>query len=108
MSEIALSLPAQAESSTREPNTSTVALKSREARNVQDNSFELTWTDEERTTPPNEEVEQASLPRADGGKDAWLFLAGCFMIEALVWGKLSTLFHSLNWLFSRIQFSSFV
>lgn len=22
----------------------------------------------------------------DGGKDAWLFLAACFMIEALIWG----------------------
>ncbi len=27
-----------------------------------------------------------SLPRADGGKDAWLFLAAGFMIESLVWG----------------------
>lgn len=27
-----------------------------------------------------------SLPRADGGKDAWLFLACCFCIEALIWG----------------------
>ena len=25
-----------------------------------------------------------TLPRADGGKDAWLALAGCFMLEALV------------------------
>jgi MFS family permease len=32
---------------------------------------------------PRQEI---SLPRADGGKDAWLFLAGCFCIEALVWG----------------------
>ncbi len=24
--------------------------------------------------------------RADGGKDAWFFLAGCFVFEALVWG----------------------
>ena len=30
-----------------------------------------------------------SLPKADGGKDAWLFLAACFTVEALVWGKLS-------------------
>jgi hypothetical protein len=30
-----------------------------------------------------------SLPRADGGKDAWLFLAACFTVEALVWGELS-------------------
>jgi len=27
-----------------------------------------------------------SLPQADGGKDAWLFLAACFTVEALVWG----------------------
>jgi hypothetical protein len=26
------------------------------------------------------------LPRADGGKDAWLVLAGCFVLEVLVWG----------------------
>ncbi len=32
------------------------------------------------------ELEQVSLPRADGGKDAWMFLAGCFLIEALTWG----------------------
>lgn len=34
-----------------------------------------------------QEFENASLPKADGGKDAWLFLAGCFCIEALTWGK---------------------
>lgn len=28
-----------------------------------------------------------SLPPADRGKDAWLFLAGCFMVEALIWGR---------------------
>ena len=28
------------------------------------------------------------IPPADGGPGAWLFLAGCFGIEALVWGKL--------------------
>lgn len=27
-----------------------------------------------------------NLPPADKGKDAWLFLAACFMVEALVWG----------------------
>ncbi|KXX76446.1 Monocarboxylate transporter 10 [Madurella mycetomatis] len=32
------------------------------------------------------EHEMPSLPPVDGGKDAWLFLAACFMIEALVWG----------------------
>lgn len=34
-----------------------------------------------------QEFENASLPKADGGKHAWLFLAGCFCIEALTWGK---------------------
>lgn len=27
------------------------------------------------------------IPRADGGTDAWLFLAACFVIGALVWGE---------------------
>ena len=27
-----------------------------------------------------------SLPRADGGRQAWLFLTACFILEALVWG----------------------
>lgn len=31
--------------------------------------------------------EQVSLPKADGGKDAWLFLTGCFFVEALTWGE---------------------
>ncbi|KAF1981413.1 putative MFS monocarboxylate transporter [Aulographum hederae CBS 113979] len=30
--------------------------------------------------------QQFSLPPADGGKDAWLFLWSAFMLEALVWG----------------------
>lgn len=34
------------------------------------------------------EREQVNLPKADGGKEAWLFLCGCFVIEALVWGRL--------------------
>jgi len=32
-------------------------------------------------------LEQATLPRADGGKDAWMFLTGSFFIEALIWGE---------------------
>ncbi|KAF2636807.1 MFS general substrate transporter [Massarina eburnea CBS 473.64] len=27
-----------------------------------------------------------SLPPTDGGKDAWLFLFACFMLEGLIWG----------------------
>ena len=29
----------------------------------------------------------SNLPTVDGGREAWLFLAGSFFIEALVWGK---------------------
>jgi hypothetical protein len=32
-------------------------------------------------------LEGRVLPRADGGKDAWLVLVGCFTLEALVWGS---------------------
>ena len=35
------------------------------------------------TDEPHNEVQ---LPPVDGGKDAWLFLAAGFMMEALVWG----------------------
>lgn len=47
-------------------------------------------TQAEVNVPPaieNEHGRQiSSLPPVDGGKDAWLFLAACFAIEALVWG----------------------
>lgn len=32
------------------------------------------------------EQHEFSLPPADTGKDAWLFLATCFLVEAVVWG----------------------
>jgi hypothetical protein len=55
----------------------------------------------------------SSLPPVDGGKDAWLFLAACFIIEALVWGKSGSRFESIIplitcrvslffWCFSRV------
>lgn len=40
---------------------------------------------EEKLTSPN--ANDPSLPPVDKGKDAWLFLAACFVVEALVWGK---------------------
>lgn len=40
-----------------------------------------------RSQSGDHEHEHVSLPRADSGKDAWLFLSGCFCIEALTWGK---------------------
>lgn len=36
--------------------------------------------------PADEANASSSLPPTDGGKDAWLFLFACFMMEALVWG----------------------
>ncbi|KAL8925028.1 MAG: hypothetical protein Q9208_003712 [Pyrenodesmia sp. 3 TL-2023] len=33
-----------------------------------------------------ESLREYTLPEADRGKDAWLFLAGCFLVEALIWG----------------------
>lgn len=45
-------------------------------------------TDVESPSPldvqPRNEFQQ--LPPVDGGKDAWLFLAACFVLESLVWG----------------------
>lgn len=35
---------------------------------------------------------QRNPPRADGGREAWLFLGGCFVLEALVWGKFAESF----------------
>ena len=34
-----------------------------------------------------DERELFSLPQADGGKDAWLFLASTFIFEAITWGE---------------------
>ena len=31
--------------------------------------------------------QEVNVPPADHGKAAWLFLAGCFWIEGLVWGE---------------------
>lgn len=33
--------------------------------------------------------EEASLPRVDGGKDAWSFLAACWFVEAMTFGEIS-------------------
>lgn len=45
-------------------------------------------------TPPEEtngathlsNTDHGKLPPMDGGMNAWLFLAACFVMEALVWG----------------------
>ncbi|KAF2264037.1 MFS general substrate transporter [Lojkania enalia] len=38
------------------------------------------------TSESLEVIEGFSLPPADSGKDAWLCLLACFMLEALIWG----------------------
>lgn len=43
-----------------------------------------------------QEHEQITLPRADGGRQAWLFLAGSFMIEALLWGRSSIVWKKID------------
>jgi hypothetical protein len=55
------------------------------------NEFALTDLNDERNTINHPSAEPArhngfSLPQADGGKEAWLFLAAGFIVEALVWG----------------------
>ena len=40
-----------------------------------------------------EQHADVTVPRADGGKDAWLFLAGCFIFEALIWGNVLHFFN---------------
>jgi hypothetical protein len=41
------------------------------------------------------ELEVSSLPPTDHGKDAFLVLAGCTLIQAPVWGKhSSTIYHT--------------
>jgi hypothetical protein len=46
-------------------------------------------TGPQRTYPTDAHTDRPefSLPQADGGRKAWLFLAACFVVEALVWGK---------------------
>jgi hypothetical protein len=34
-----------------------------------------------------DEFDDSRLPPVDGGYQAWLFLAACFMVEGIVWGE---------------------
>jgi hypothetical protein len=42
-------------------------------------------------TPGQTSNHEFSMPPADCGKAAWLFLAARFVVEALVWGRLKSL-----------------
>ncbi|CAL8577440.1 hypothetical protein XPA_003269 [Xanthoria parietina] len=60
------------------PNAGTDSLTeglTNDPRSIEDNGDRV-------SSNPND----SSLPAVDGGKDAWLFLAACFVVEALVWG----------------------
>lgn len=48
----------------------------------QDSQIEATVIEEQ----PENRGTEFSLPPVDGGKDAWLVLAGSFIVEALIWG----------------------
>ena len=66
--------------------------KSSPAQNKNDVRIEHTVLEEGKSADADvenegQEGQGANLPRADGGGKAWLFLAGCFVFEALIWGK---------------------
>ena len=55
------------------------------------NEFALTDLNDDRNNINQPSADHAghnefSLPQADRGKEAWLFLAAGFVVEALVWG----------------------
>lgn len=43
-------------------------------------------SDEQQRASPEYQEEYQTLPPADSGKDAYIFLAACIMLEAMVWG----------------------
>jgi hypothetical protein len=77
------------------PSDASQHVISTEVSRSQSQNDNEAWRTEENL-PADVGIEQVNLPRADGGLEAWLFLAGCFTIEALVWGRLiSSLFSHL-------------
>lgn len=87
MSELATELqtPATASPTPRTPFDSTTALhaSSKQATADADRPVEEMQIDDDHIAE-----HEFSLPPTDRGKDAWLFLAACFTLEALVWGTL--------------------
>lgn len=52
---------------------------------------------------------EANLPPVDRGKGAYMFLAACFMLEALIWGMISLNLgmrqgRYTNWIYLRFHF----
>jgi hypothetical protein len=87
------SLPQESNAPLTGESQSQNAISTSSLRRLDLDEQEYGWREQELAEslriPANmgSEIEQANLPRADGGMDAWLFLAGCFTIEALVWGE---------------------
>jgi hypothetical protein len=75
--------PASVVADAADDNTSREAVVTRSC-NVED-----VWQTGENIQADVGEREQVNLPKADSGSEAWLFLCGCFIIEALVWGRFS-------------------
>lgn len=65
--------------------TATSTMASRTASQTTEESIELAILQAQRLDE-EADTQAASLPRADGGRAAWLALFGCFVLEALVWG----------------------
>lgn len=54
--------------------------------NIELTTIEAATESQNNLVPERKQPSSNRLPPADEGKDAWLFLAACFVIEALVWG----------------------
>ncbi|KAE8453211.1 hypothetical protein EG329_011278 [Mollisiaceae sp. DMI_Dod_QoI] len=67
------------------PNKSPSSSKSEEKTLEQVHNSQNSSHDVEAAHGPEDNV-LTIVPPADGGKGAWMFLAGCFVFEALVWG----------------------
>ena len=68
-------------------STSTFTRCGTPSINLRPSECEMQTLDRNDTTSRDHVQDTTKYPRVDGGKDAWLFLAGCFVFEALVWGK---------------------
>lgn len=66
---------------------SDIALNHLREERQHDENYDLHNGLRRRVRANSEAPREFSLPEADGGRDAWLFLAGCFMVEALIWGE---------------------
>lgn len=52
-------------------------------------TFSQTLTASDDFSDDIDEFDDSRLPPVDGGYQAWLFLAACFMVEGIVWGESS-------------------